>query len=135
MNWIPVLNALLLANIVGFVIAMRIAGKHRAELAEARRSRDYFAARAEALTKDLLSMRRDGFSVQKPATIHEPPDGEAEALAAAEGALLNRMRGDDKHFITEATRRIMAETGVSEPVARAEAWKLRRGVTDEDPPG
>jgi hypothetical protein len=104
----------------------------RARMRELREQRDYFRDRTEALTADLLAMRRDGFSVAKVATVRESPDDEANGLHRAEAALV--LRAADVEFITRATRDIMQKTGVSEAQARAEAIRLRRAVTDEDPP-
>lgn len=108
----------------------------RSLLVEITQQRDYFRARTEALTADLLAMRRDGFALAKPARVTEPVDEEAEALKAAERQLIQTtmQRRDDAAFIATAAKRIMADTGVSEAQAYTEARRLRRAVTDEDSP-
>lgn len=89
-------------------------------------------AKHDHLVEQIISMRRDGFSVAKPATVRQSPDDEAVGLQRAEAALV--LRAADVEFITKATRDIMQKTGVSEAQARAEAIRLRRDVTDEDAP-
>lgn len=126
-NWPYVLIPL--GIILGFAVGALLRGRVYDEL---RHQRNYLQSRVEALTADLLAMRRDGFSVTKPATVREAPDAEADGLKRAEAQFV--VRAADLEFITRATHDIMQKTGVSEAQARAEAIRLRRAVTDEDPP-
>lgn len=99
---------------------------------ELREQRNHLQTRVESLTNILVELRRDGFSVAKPATVRESPDDEAIGLQRAEAQLV--VRKAEMEFIRNAARDIRAKTGVSETAAIAEARRLYLSVTDEDPP-
>lgn len=90
-------------------------------------------ATSERLMGQLLTMRQQGFLPQVPAKIIEGPDPEKIGLERAEAHLIQRR--DDASFIQKAKADIMKRNPrISDKDALAEAWRLRRSVTDEDPP-
>jgi hypothetical protein len=102
-------------------------------LHDVRLERDRLLNTIDELRTEFVRMRRDGFTPAKPATVRESPDDEREALARAEQQLIQRR--DDAAFIARAKTDIMERNPqISEAAALEEARRLRRSVTDEDPP-
>lgn len=131
----------LLAALTGLFVGVVCAGwSYEARLKDLRgdmsRRDDTIAherATSERLMGQLLTMRQQGFLPQVPAKIIEGPDPEKIGLERAEQQLIQRR--DDASFIQKAKADIMKRNPrISDKDALAEAWRLRRSVTDEDPP-
>lgn len=102
-------------------------------LTDMRALRDRLLDTIDELRTELARMRRDGFQAARPAIVHQAPDEDKVALGVAEQQLIQRR--DDAAFIDRAIRDMKAKNpGITDAAARAEAIKLRRAVTDEDPP-
>lgn len=90
-------------------------------------------ARADALVSTITTMRQQGFTAARAATVREAPDEESIGLAQAEQKFIQRR--DDVAFIERAAADMMRRVpGISKAQAMTEAAKLRRQVTDEDAP-
>lgn len=96
--------------------------------------RDRANARADRLLDELLKLRREGFEPRRAARVREaPPDPEIEGLKRAEQQLIQRR--DDQAFVERAVADIKRRRpDISDEDAREEAVRLRRSVTDQDPP-
>lgn len=106
-------------------------------------SRDAFVAvctalelerqRNDSLTNTITTMRQQGFTAAKAATVREPKDEETEGLHAAEQQMVKRR--DDVAFVQRAAADMLRRVpGISPAKAMEEAVKMRREINDQDAP-